>query len=952
MYKNLVKRAVAVVTLAAACFMPALGADTYPKRELRGVWVASLGIDWPAVASSKGVTTTAETNAKAEARKYLDKLKAAGINAVFFHVRPMADRVYLKTQYPETGTAKFKVEEPFSSYVSGTRGKQPTYDPLQFWIEECHARGMELHAWFNPYRFYNTSSDKGANYNPYSTTEDKATVDNGLIIHAGSGTTWKYIFNPALPETNTRIISVLSVLTGCYDIDGILCDDYFYPEGLALDSTAEDWAQYQAYKNGGGTLGVADWRRSNINNMMKKAYAAVKAIKPWVRFGAAPAGVATQGVKTSDGIPPITNYCNASDWQYAGICSDPIAWLRDKSIDYLSPQLYWTNTHKTCPYNKLAQWYGVVAEKLGRPVMPSHSISIIAATAANASDTDPQKFGNNAYMWAELAQHIKDTRDANRDGSVGLVTYSACNIDGSKNEGLGNVYKEKYYQHPAASPAMPWIEATDLGAVKGLKRNGDRLEWTSLGHTKYIAYAIPNAVKPEDARSDEGGFRAEYIIDISYTNSIAIPAAERTGYWYAVSALDYAGNEWEAATLGAPTVTPPTFTPYTEPGTYSQHSVQLDDNRTLKIGIQNIWMRNQAHNPWTETSIDGTLGLSGELCRDMCLRAADNIVYIASRTAASASAPSALKRVSGTDGQSMDDLALTYDADYNTGTYPANGVLTDDAGNLLVHNLSVANTYLSLAKVDPATGKCTTLVKVKSGYRTDHCDVWGNVASGTWYLFAPSTISTAVPTKVVRYTIQNGTVTKTEEMDCERYVGAAPRIHALSATEFYIDGSTTGPVKYTFGNSTPVATLPDATVSGNGVTTFNIEGQTFAAYIKESFDGANGGYRWAVTTEGGTSPTQLWTIPNTGLGSYKQVSADWGGIASMGGDKLAVYSPGNGIAAYRITRDVTTSAPVIETQDNAPAEYLTLQGVRVEQPLQPGLYLERRAGRTAKVLVR
>jgi len=209
-----------------------------PKREVRSTWMTTAwNNDWP---SEKGTTSTTQTEQKNELIGYLDGLKTNNFNALYLQIRPMADAFYPSSY------------EPWSSYVSGTRGTSPGWDPLKFAIEECHKRGMEFHAWINPFRFGNATTQTSTP--PFNTTRDQA-VYSWLIYHWNGKNTTYFIFNPALEEVKNRIVNITAEIVSNYDVDGIIWDDYFYPEGI---NASQDTAQYTAYTNGGGTLSLKD----------------------------------------------------------------------------------------------------------------------------------------------------------------------------------------------------------------------------------------------------------------------------------------------------------------------------------------------------------------------------------------------------------------------------------------------------------------------------------------------------------------------------------------------------------------------------------------------------------------------------------------------------------------------------------------------------------------------
>ena len=237
----------------------AAGTYSVPKREFRSAWVATVwALDWPRDANDNEANGMNAEVQKASMIRMLDSLKRNNFNAVNFQVRSMCDAMY-KSSY-----------EPWSSYLTGTRGKAPSYDPLQFVVEECHKRGMECHAWVNPYRF-----STGANW---TTAADNKLREDGHLLKYDK----TIILDPAQQWTIDRITDVCREIITNYDVDGILYDDYFYPNGIPNNSTAED---YDEWKNSGTSMSIGDWRRDNVNRMVKSVYDMIQTVKPWVRFG-------------------------------------------------------------------------------------------------------------------------------------------------------------------------------------------------------------------------------------------------------------------------------------------------------------------------------------------------------------------------------------------------------------------------------------------------------------------------------------------------------------------------------------------------------------------------------------------------------------------------------------------------------------------------------------------
>lgn len=500
---SLLKRsALAAVLLAIA----ALPMSSGVKREVRSVWMATVwALDWPSSTSS----TTAQKN---EMVKYLDVLQKNNFNAVYFQVRTMSDAFY-KSSY-----------EPWSSYLTGTRGKDPGWDPLAFVVEECHKRGMECHAWVNPYRF-----STGSNW---STAQDQALKSAGMLLaYTKSDGKTTTILNPGLESVRKRIVDVCKEIISNYDVDGLVFDDYFYPEGIPVTSSAGD---YDLWQKSGASMTFGDWRRNNVNQMVADVYKMVQQQKPYVRFGISPAGAActSAAVAAKHGIDrcPV-----ASDWQYDGIFSDPVAWLEAGTIDYISPQLYWKTNHKTNPFGPMTKWWSYVAKHFGRHHYASHSISFL-----NSSNTTGD--------WEEIGKQVQFSRDYTENEAPGAVFYSAAYVTGKKQSGFGEWLQVNKFQNKALTPAIDW-KKSDLEKVQvsALSKRATVLSWAGVDNVRYSVYAVPESVNVETLDSN---IPAEYLLGVSYKTTYTMPDDKKSGYNYAVCVLDRYGNEYEPVYYG------------------------------------------------------------------------------------------------------------------------------------------------------------------------------------------------------------------------------------------------------------------------------------------------------------------------------------------------------------------------------------------------------------------
>ena len=338
---------------------------TDKQKEMRGVWVASVvNIDYPTKP-----TTDPET-LKAEALKILDHARDTGFNAVFLQVRPTADAFY-KSQY-----------FPWSKFLTGTQGKAPSggFDPLAFWITEAHKRGIELHAWINPYRITKkTVSEAKPTVNSLHSSHPARKNPSWVVQYKDSN----LYFNPGIPEVRKLIVDSVMEIINNYEIDGIHFDDYFYP-----GSDFNDSATYTKY--GKGFKSIGDWRRNNVNLLVSEVHSAVKAADRDVRFGISPFGIWAN--KKNNSLGSDTNGLESYYEHYA----DSRKWVRDGIIDYICPQIYWNIGYNIADYSKLLTWWKNVVSGTSVDLYVGHA----AYKAGNSSKSSPW------YGVAEIERQI------------------------------------------------------------------------------------------------------------------------------------------------------------------------------------------------------------------------------------------------------------------------------------------------------------------------------------------------------------------------------------------------------------------------------------------------------------------------------------------------------------------------------------------------------------------
>ena len=537
MKKSLLSR---VGTLVATLLLTALASQAaqfmQPKREFRSAWVATVWcLDWP---GTQAGGENAAAKQKQQMIALLDSLHNNNFNAINFQVRSMCDAMY-ESSY-----------EPWSSYLTGTRGQAPTYDPLAFVVKECHKRGMECHAWVNPYRF-----SSGTDWN---TAADLDLKNNGWLIRYGD----YIVLDPGQQRTIDRIVNVCREIITKYDVDGVLYDDYFYPNNIPESSAAED---YQEWLDSGTTLSIGNWRRDNVNRMVAAVYNMIQETRPEVRFGISPAGVAasSSAVASQYGVTP----CPGSDWQYNTIYSDPLAWMSAHTIDYMSPQVYWHIGNSAADYGKIVPWWNMVAQKMGRHMYVSHSISELRATSIGSENPTPGMTYNTAYLYDEYANQVELMRTTNEDGAYGSIYYS-CKYLYNLNapESFAHYLKRVVYRTPALPPAMTWKPESEVAAVTDLAFDGTTLTWSERDNVRYTIYAFPRSMTQE-----QFNFEGEYLLGMSYYPNFVIPEDKRDDFQYAVCIFDRVGYEYNPAFYGSsyePLAAPTLISPANEEQVY------------------------------------------------------------------------------------------------------------------------------------------------------------------------------------------------------------------------------------------------------------------------------------------------------------------------------------------------------------------------------------------------
>jgi len=399
------------IAIALAALAPSLQAadrPAGPPREFRGVWVASVGnMDWP---SRKGLSTAQQ---QAELIAILDRSRDLKCNVVILQVRPGADALYASRL------------EPWSEYLTGQAGKapQPYYDPLTFAVREAHARGLQLHAWFNPFRARHPSAT-----GPIPADH---IIKRRPDLAKRYGT--HYWMNPTKRDVQKHSLAVILDVVRRYDVDGVHIDDYFYPypekDGHGKPIPFPDDDTWQHYRDARGALTRDDWRRAAINRFVENLYRQVKAAKPWVRVGISPFGIWRPG-----NPPGITGF-DAFEEIYA----DSRLWLHEGWCDYFAPQLYWPIDQRKQSYTRLLAWW-VGENRRGRHITPGNYAGRVTGKIAG-------------WPASEIAEQVRLTRA--QTGTAGNILFSMRSLLDNTG-GVADAVRQVYTE-PALVPAMPWL---------------------------------------------------------------------------------------------------------------------------------------------------------------------------------------------------------------------------------------------------------------------------------------------------------------------------------------------------------------------------------------------------------------------------------------------------------------------------------------------------------------
>ena len=458
-------------------------------REFRGAWIQCVNGQFMGMSTADMQKTLTYQ---------LDELQKDGANAIIFQVRPECDALYNSSI------------EPWSRFLTGEQGKAPSpyWDPLQWMIEQCHKRGMELHAWINPYR---------------AKTKTTHVLSPKHIAHKRRDLVFEYdgqyILNPAYDENRQYICHVVGDILRRYDVDGLHIDDYFYPYPAA-GCTIPDEQLYR--RNPGGHSNIGDWRRYNVNLFMKEMHDTIRAVKPWVKFGVSPFGIYRN--KKSDPNGSDTRGLQNYDDLYA----DVLLWINNGWVDYCVPQIYWQIGHPTADYKTLIQWWDRNAS--ARPLYIGEDVE---RTVKYKDEDNPQQHQMPAkYKLHDFANNVQGT----------VLWYAKAAVDNIGNYGM--MLRNVYWRNPALQPLMPFISKKQPGKPRKVK-----MVWTSDGPMLFWT-APKTKSKSKDWASNAHQY-AVYcdgtLVAVTSDTFFKLPYVDgKTKHTYVVTSLNRIHNESKA----------------------------------------------------------------------------------------------------------------------------------------------------------------------------------------------------------------------------------------------------------------------------------------------------------------------------------------------------------------------------------------------------------------------
>lgn len=487
--------------------LPGEGCDTDPhtrKRELRAMWIASVSsIDWP---SRPGLTAAAQ---QAELTAYLDLAVAERHNAVVLQVRPTADAFWPSAV------------EPWSHWLTGTQGEDPGWDPLGWAVAEAHARGLELHAWFNPYRV-----SQGTDRSTLSADHPGSVHPDWVVEYGG-----KLYYDPGLPQV--RDLSVRAILDAVekYPIDAVHFDDYFYPYPVA----GQDFGDAETYAEHGGGMELADWRRANVDGFIREVRAGIQRLRPTTQLGVSPFAIWRNASTDPEGSDT-----QAGAQTYDDLYADTRRWVREEWLDYVTPQIYWSRTLEIADYDKVAEWWLEQVEGTRVHLYTGEASYKVGDNADTAWD-DPEELSSHLQVHAENPR------------LEGAMYFSAKVVRANPLDAHG-IIGRTWYSRPALTPASPWLAPAGSAAPRSvpvvhLRSSASsgghaRLSWNGSrsGAVQYVIYRVPGTAVASCDLADARHIAA-IVPDEGSQQSWTDPEPAGEDVRYVVTAVDLVRRE-------------------------------------------------------------------------------------------------------------------------------------------------------------------------------------------------------------------------------------------------------------------------------------------------------------------------------------------------------------------------------------------------------------------------
>ncbi|MEP2278422.1 family 10 glycosylhydrolase [Maribacter sp.] len=469
--------------------------EKYPKREFRGVWIATVvNIDWP-----KNGNDSAKKQ-KADYLKILDFYEKENYNAVIVQVRAAGDAFY-QSDYA-----------PYSRFLTGKEGTPPKWntDVLDWMINEAHARGMEFHAWLNPYR---ATFDE--NFEVLSETHDYCTHPE-WIVHYGK----KNYYNPGLPEVRNHFSNIIAELVTTYDVDAIHFDDYFYPYTIK-DAVFNDSLAFETYAEQGQT--IDDWRRSNIDSLVRQSHETIKSIKPWVQFGISPFGV-----WKNNSTDPKGSDTKAGQTTYEDLYADPLLWMQKGWIDYLAPQVYWSMDLPVASHRKIVDWWS----------KNNYNTNLYVGNG-------PYKIRNNSdKAWDDIEEIPNQIELARETPEIqGNIMFSAKSLMKDNDDVVEYMHK-KYYKKPALNPVSTLSKnhTTTTPKLLGTSKTDSELilEFNDLNEIRFALF-YTSGIRVKETY-DIKKLRSKIHVD-NTSKTVRIPLKQLRKKYNAITFIDVYGKE-------------------------------------------------------------------------------------------------------------------------------------------------------------------------------------------------------------------------------------------------------------------------------------------------------------------------------------------------------------------------------------------------------------------------